>query len=91
METWRSITVPAVDQAGERIRREFLALPGLRLSLEQAERVWSLDEPACARVLDALVAARFLAHEPDGSFRRADVPPQPGFHVLPGRRAGHAA
>lgn len=91
METRRSFTTSAADQVSERIQREFLALPGLRLSLRQAERLWSLDARACSRLLDALVTARFLALEPDGSFRRADVPPQPGFHVLPGERPGRAA
>jgi hypothetical protein len=89
MQTRRTVTVTA-----ERIRREFLALPGLRLSLEQAERIWGLDPRACAALLGSLVSARFLAYEPDGSYRRADVLPREHFPVLPGAcgvRPGRAA
>jgi len=85
MQTRRTATITA-ERIAERIRREFLALPGLRLSLEQAERVWGLDPQACAALLDSLVSTRFLAHEPDGSFRRADVPPREDLRLLPGGR-----
>ena len=35
-----------------RIRSEFLEMPGLRLSREQAQRLWALDAATCDRVLE---------------------------------------
>jgi hypothetical protein len=47
-------------------------MPGLRLTPEQARRLWRLDETACDAVLGALVDARFLARTRDGAFVRQD-------------------
>jgi hypothetical protein len=54
-----------------RVRGEFLEMPGLRLTPQQARRLWRLDEAACERVLGALVDARFLARTRDGAFVRS--------------------
>jgi hypothetical protein len=54
-----------------RIRGEFLEMPGLRLTPQQARRLWRLDEAACDKVLGALVDARFLARTRDGAFVRS--------------------
>ncbi|MFB3852859.1 MAG: hypothetical protein ACE148_03440 [Vicinamibacterales bacterium] len=43
-----------------RIRGEYLEMPGLRLSVDQARRLWALDHLTCRSLLDALVDARFL-------------------------------
>jgi hypothetical protein len=51
-----------------RVRGEFLEMPGLRLTPQQARRLWLLDERACEAVLGALVKARFLARTRDGAF-----------------------
>ena len=56
-----------------RIRGEYLEMPGLRLTLAQAARFWSLDQRTCARVLDALVAMRFLRLTPEGRYARTGV------------------
>ena len=53
-----------------RVRGEFLEMPGLRLTPEQARRLWRLDEVACEQVLGVLVDARFLARTRDGAFVR---------------------
>jgi len=47
-------------------------MPGLRLTAQQAQRLWRLDETACEAVLGALVDARFLARTRDGAFVRHD-------------------
>ena len=44
----------------ERVRGEFNEMPGLRLTPEQAARLWGLDARACSEVLRALVSASFL-------------------------------
>lgn len=43
-----------------RIRGEFSEMPGLRLTFEQACRLWHMDAATCHTVLEALVAERFL-------------------------------
>ncbi len=42
------------------IRAEYLEMPGLQLTIRQAQRLWGLDAPTCAAMFDALVTARFL-------------------------------
>ena len=66
-ETGRSI-----QEVVRRIRGEFLEMPGLRLTPEQARRLWRLDQTACDAVLGALVDAQFLAKTRDGAFVRQD-------------------
>ena len=61
-----------IQDVVRRIRGEFLEMPGLRLTAEQARRLWRLDETACEEVLGALVDARFLARTRDGAFIRDD-------------------
>jgi len=65
-------TSRSIQEVVRRIRGEFLEMPGLRLTPEQARRLWRLDETACAAVLGALVDARFLARTRDGAFVRQD-------------------
>jgi hypothetical protein len=43
------------------IQAEYREIPGLRLTRQQMQRLWGLDEHTCAEVLDALTASRFLA------------------------------
>ena len=54
-----------------RIRSEFVEMPGLHLTLPQAQRLWELDERTCREILTALVDMRFLARRRNGSFARA--------------------
>jgi hypothetical protein len=43
-----------------RVRGEFLEMPGLQLRVEQAQRLWGLDRPTCEELLKSLVDAKFL-------------------------------
>lgn len=61
-----------IQDVVRRVRGEFLEMPGLRLTPQQARRLWRLDETACEAVLGALVKARFLARTRDGAFIRHD-------------------
>lgn len=64
------------DEAGvpfallQRIRGEFLEMPGLRLTLRQATRLWHLDAATCEAALRYLVEHRFLSRTAQGAFRR---------------------
>lgn len=55
-----------------RIRAEFMEMPGLRLTMTQATRLWGLDERACRKVVDALIGASFLRWTPAGMIARAE-------------------
>ena len=50
------------------IQTEYLEMPGLSLTTQQARRLWSLDEATCGELLGALVAARFLRQTHRGTF-----------------------
>jgi hypothetical protein len=52
------------------IRSEFLEVPGLQLTLEQAQRFWGIDRVACRQVFDSLVETGFLCVRPNGMYRR---------------------
>src|SRR5690349_21111896 len=56
-----------------RLRDAFTAMPGLRLSEAQAQRLCDVNASTCASALRALVSAGFLRALEDGSYRRADV------------------
>jgi hypothetical protein len=62
---------PAIDLLPG-IRGEFLEMPGLRLTEQQARRLWNLDAASCSAMLSALVASGFLFRTRDGSFMRAE-------------------
>lgn len=51
-----------------RIRNEFIEMPGLRLTIAQAARLWSLDVDACTAMLDQLVDERVLRRTRDGRY-----------------------
>lgn len=42
------------------IEAEYREMPGLHLTMVQAQRLWSLDAPTCGAMLDRLIASRFL-------------------------------
>jgi hypothetical protein len=58
---------PLVD----RIKGEFIEMPGLQLTLAQAARLWGMDPVACRHVIDVLVDAAFLRWTPSGTIVRA--------------------
>jgi len=54
-----------------RVRGEFREMPGMRLTLEQAMRLWSLNRETCASVFDELMASRFLQRDVNGRYKLA--------------------
>lgn len=56
----------------DRVRGEFLEMPGLRLTMPQAARLWGLDGPACEAVVDTLVRSEFLQRTASGAVARVD-------------------
>ena len=56
----------------QRIKSEFLEMPGLRLTTPQAKRLWGLDDDSCSAALASLVHSRFLFQTRDGAFMRIE-------------------
>jgi hypothetical protein len=53
-----------------RAQAEFNEMPGLKLTVAQASRLWSFDSALCSAVLSALVEKRFLVQTTNQSFAR---------------------
>ena len=59
-----------LDVIARRVRGEYNEMPGLHLTVTQAQRLWGLDRAACDRVLSALVDVKFLRRNRDGAYVR---------------------
>jgi hypothetical protein len=58
----------ATHQLALRVRGEFIEMPGLRLNLRQAQRLWGLESSYCEAILNSLVAVGFLTRTRDQAF-----------------------
>jgi hypothetical protein len=56
----------------DRVRGEFVEMPGLRLTPKQAMRLWNLEPAVCHRIIATLVGSAFLRWGASGTFLRAD-------------------
>jgi hypothetical protein len=56
------------DRLVGRIRAEFLEMPGLCLTMPQAQRLWCLEPRTCEALLNTLVDSRFLRRTDRGLF-----------------------
>jgi len=65
--------MPTPDSLLTRVRAEYDEMPGLRLTLAQACRLWQVDAPTCEGLLDTLIRQHFLARTRDGAY--IAVPP----------------
>jgi len=75
------------DRLLARIRGEYREMPGLRLTLPQACRLWNLDETMCLGLLEQLVSERYLHHTHEGAYVAIpDVRPRPAKAELPAAR-----
>ena len=64
------MSASAPDRFLQRIRAEYLEMPGLLLTREQVERLCGVETTVCQTVLDALVEAKFLCVKGDGAYGR---------------------
>jgi predicted transcriptional regulator of viral defense system len=60
----------SVNEALGRIEAEYREMPGLTLTLRQAQRLWGLDSVTCQTALSALTRRRFLRRAADGAYVR---------------------
>ena len=61
----------STDPILQRVYGEFLEMPGLRLTSQQAQRLWGVDEPTCERLLGYLVETKFLCRSAHGNYCRS--------------------
>ena len=52
---WVAVARRMTDTIHARVRGEYREMPGLRLTIPQAARLFNLDHDHCVRVLDTLV------------------------------------
>jgi len=62
----------AVVDCVQRIRAEYLDLPGLSLTAAQAQRLWNVDSETCQIVLGMMVRETFLRRTHQAKYVRAD-------------------
>jgi Fic family protein len=55
----------------QRIRAEYVEMPGLSLTVLQAARFWGLSARTLERVLSSLVESGFLERDKKGCYRRS--------------------
>jgi hypothetical protein len=60
-------TLPS-DALVARARGEYLEMPGLRLTVAQACRLWQLDVVLCTKVFDRLMSEGFLQQTNTGFY-----------------------
>jgi hypothetical protein len=61
---------PLDQQIVNRVRAEYLEMPGMKLTVEQVQRLCGIDASVCRIVLDFLVDARFLRVDHNGTYVR---------------------
>jgi len=78
-----------LDQVLNRIRAEYLEMPGMTLTSHQLQRLCGIDEHVCALVLDALVNEKFLHARTDGTFARLTDGTAPRRLPVKAKLGGH--
>jgi hypothetical protein len=64
-----------LPEANQRVRAEYLEMPGLQLTPDQVHRLCGIEPTMCQMVLDALVAEHFLCLKLGGHYARATEGP----------------
>lgn len=78
----------------DRVRAEYLDMPGMRLTIQQVQRLCGIEQMLCQTVLASLVDAKFLCVKSDGMYARSadDAVPRPAkADVRAGTRAAVAS
>ena len=71
------------DEVAQRIRAEYVEMPGLALTVWQAQRLWNVSEELCVPALQTLVQAKFLMLTSSGTYvRRAGSPARGAIEVF---------
>jgi DNA-binding IclR family transcriptional regulator len=60
--------MPPLDALVTRVRGEYCEMPGLRLTISQACRLWQVETSTCERLLEHLVREGFLYKTDNGAY-----------------------
>jgi len=55
----------------ERVQAEYAEMPGLSITLPQAQRLWAVDQATCEEIFSRLVSGGVLKRTTRGRFVRA--------------------
>ena len=61
-----------VDLTAARVRAEFDEMPGMRLTVPQASRLFGLDPDVCLKIVEQLINAAYLRRTRTGLVARTD-------------------
>jgi hypothetical protein len=75
------VTIRVIEDVRDRLRAEFLEMPGLCLKLGQVQRLCGVERTICQRALDMLVDEAFLRAKEDGHYARLTD----GYHPHPAK------
>jgi hypothetical protein len=62
--------VPHVRDLTRRVQAEYTEMPGLSVTMRQAQRLLGIDRETCIVVMKTLVDRRFLRRTPQGRYVR---------------------
>jgi hypothetical protein len=62
--------VRTIEDVTDRLRAEYLEMPGLQLKPDQVQRLCGIEQSICQLVLDTLVSLKFLCLRTDGRYAR---------------------
>ena len=77
-----TVAMTTIQDVLNRLRAEYMEMPGLRLKPEQVERLCGIEQTMCQLVLDRLVDEKFLCVNSDGHYARLTD----GHHGHPARQ-----
>ena len=60
--------LPDFERLAQRVRAEYLEMPGLNLTRDQAKCLWAVDGALCDRLLAYLVDIGFLERTPKATY-----------------------
>jgi hypothetical protein len=83
----RTANPSSIDDLLRRICAEYTEMPGLRVTTEQAQRLWGLDASTCHEALQCLVDVQFLTVTASGQYARLTEGPPAGLNLRMARAA----
>ena len=60
----------AIEAALVRIQHDYLEMPDLELTLDEAVRLWNIEPVRCLALLEFLAIEGFLTHSRRGGYKR---------------------
>ena len=80
-ESEASVNIFLDQRVLDRIRAEYLEMPGMKLTPAQLQRLCGIEQTMCTLALESLVKAHFLTLKSDGTYVRLtegrSPPPRP--------------